>query len=237
MSCQTGTCDKTASCEEGCLRLHYFNGRGLAELTRFILHFAKKNFEDVRYTKEEWEALKAKCTADCKSTEACMFPTGKMPVLEIKKDGKSHYLSQSLTIARAMAHKFGLTGENPIEGARCDEIVDSVKELMNLTALAKYEEDATRKEQIKTRLREQEYPRVLGFLERRLHANGGKHMVGSKWTWADFAVGMFIDGMINHGADESKIVEKLPGLSALAKSVDAIPEIAAWIAKRPVTEF
>jgi len=62
-------------------------------------------------------------------------------------------------------------------------------------------------------------------------------MVGSKWTWADFAVGMFIDGMINHGADESKIVEKLPGLSALAKSVDAIPEIAAWIAKRPVTEF
>jgi len=239
MSCKDGSCDKDKTCEGECLRLHYFNGRGLAELVRFILHFAKKNFEDVRYTKEEWETLKAKCFADCKakSDNVCMFPTGKMPVLEIKKDGKSHYLSQSLTIARAMANKFGLAGENPIEHARCDEIVDSVKELMNMVALAKYEEDAARKEQIKTRLREQEFPRILGFLERRLHANGGKHMVGSKWTWADFAVGMFVDAMLSQGAEEAKIAEKLPGLSALAKSVDAIPEIAAWIAKRPVTEF
>jgi len=238
MSCQTGTCDK-GSCEGECLRLHYFNGRGLAEIVRFILHAAKKNFEDVRYSKEEWEALKAKCTADCKSDVACQFPTGKMPVLEIKKEGKSYYLTQSVTIARAMAHKFGLAGENAIEHARCDEVVDSVKELMNMTALAKYEECADRKEKIKTRLREQEYPRILGFLERRLHANGGKHMVGNKTTWADFAVALFIDAMVKHSNDETeaKIVEKLPGLSALAKSVDAIPEIAAWIAKRPVTEF
>jgi len=232
MSCKDGSCDKN-SCSGECFRLHYFNIRGRAELIRFILHFAKKNFEDVRHTKEEWGALKAKCVADCKSDAACQFPLGQLPVMEFKKDGKSHYLSQSLTIARAMANKFGLAGENPIEHARCDEIVDSINELVSLAVLFMQEPDAERKDKIKTRLREQEYPRILGFLERRLHANGGKHMVGAKWTWADFAVALFVDGMVRRGADEAKIFEKLPGLSALTKSVEAIPEIATWIAKRP----
>ena len=55
-----------------------------------------------------------------------------------------------------------------------------------------------------------------------------------QWTWADFAVSLFVSGLIQK-ADNPDIAAKLPGLAALAKSVEEIPQIAAWIAKRPDT--
>ena len=33
------------------------------------------------------------------------FPTGQVPALEMEKDGKTGFLSQSITIARALARK------------------------------------------------------------------------------------------------------------------------------------
>jgi len=251
MSCNKGedcktTCPTGADCDKDAkIRLHYFNARGRAELVRYILAFAKRDFEDVRYTKEEWATKKAgmtkegcKCTAGCdKPCCCCQFPTGQLPVLEIQKGGKSYYLTQSVTIARSLANKSCLAGENEIERTRCDEVIDCLDDLIKLAVMTFFEQDPERKEKIKNRLRDEEYPRLLGYLERKLKCNGGKHIVGNKWTWADFAIANFIDGMVKRGADEAKVLEKLPGLSGLAKSVNEIPEIAAWIAKRPATEM
>jgi len=213
------------------VKLHYFNARGRAELVRYLLAYNKIAWEDVRYTKEEWQAKKA-------SDGSCPnFPTGQLPVLEINKDGKTYYGTQSLSLARKIARKHNLVGKGEFEEYRCDEVVDALSDLINYAVLAYLEQDAERKEKIKTRLRNEEYPRILGFLEKRLKENGGKHIVGDSWTWADFAVALFIDGLVKRGVDEAKIVEKLPTLSALNNSVNAIPEIAAWIAKRPATEM
>ena len=65
-----------------------------------------------------------------------------------------------------------------MEAARCDEIIDCLDDLISLTVLEWKEEDPARKEKLKDRLKNQEFPRVLGFLERKLQENGGKHMVG-----------------------------------------------------------
>lgn len=40
-------------------KLHYFNFRGRAELARLILKQAGVEFEDVRFERTEWPALKA----------------------------------------------------------------------------------------------------------------------------------------------------------------------------------
>ena len=39
--------------------LHYFNFRGRGELARLILNQAGVEFEDVRFERAEWPALKA----------------------------------------------------------------------------------------------------------------------------------------------------------------------------------
>lgn len=35
--------------------VHYFNERGLGEAIRTILAYGGEDFEDIRYTDEEWE--------------------------------------------------------------------------------------------------------------------------------------------------------------------------------------
>lgn len=40
-------------------KLHYFNLRGRAELARLILNQAGVEFEDIRFERSEWPALKA----------------------------------------------------------------------------------------------------------------------------------------------------------------------------------
>lgn len=44
-------------------KIHYFNLKGRAELARLILSQAGVEFEDVRFERSEWPALKAsKCS-------------------------------------------------------------------------------------------------------------------------------------------------------------------------------
>lgn len=39
-------------------KLHYFNFRGLGELSRLILHYAQVPFEDIRIDRSDWPELK-----------------------------------------------------------------------------------------------------------------------------------------------------------------------------------
>ncbi|PIO58089.1 glutathione S-transferase protein [Teladorsagia circumcincta] len=78
-------------------KLKYFDGRGLAEIVRQVLVVGGCDFEDVRYSFEEFPKHKEE------------LPFGQVPVLEF--DGKQ--LAQSHTIARYLARKFGyLVGDS-----------------------------------------------------------------------------------------------------------------------------
>ena len=72
-----------------------------------------------------------------------------------------------------------LNGRDCIEAARGDEIVDSLNDLLNLAVLGFLEQDINRREMIKNRLKNEESPRILGFIESQLIKNGGKHIVGN----------------------------------------------------------
>lgn len=54
-------------------------------------------------------------------------------------------------------------------------------------------------------------------------------------TWADLAF-LAVYGWIKLSGNES-LIDKHSKLKALKDRVEAVPKIAAWIAKRPVTDF
>lgn len=54
-------------------------------------------------------------------------------------------------------------------------------------------------------------------------------------TWADLAY-LAVSGWIKLTGNES-LLDKHSKLKALKDRVEAVPKIAAWIAKRPVTDF
>ena len=51
--------------------LHYFDGRGRAEIIRLIFVYAGQKFRDIRHSFEEWPKLKSE------------MPLGQVPVLGI----------------------------------------------------------------------------------------------------------------------------------------------------------
>merc|ERR1739844_802286 len=88
----------------------YFGARGRGELSRFILAYAGRDFEDNRIQFSEWPALKPKT------------PCGGLPLLNV--DGT--IIAQSVAIARYLARECKLDGKSSLEKAQADMIVDCV---------------------------------------------------------------------------------------------------------------
>merc|ERR1719283_282225 len=111
------------------IKLTYFNLRGRAELARLILAQADAQYEDCRIEQEEWPAMKK------------TLPMEQLPVLEV--DGIT--IGQSITIARFLAKRYGLDGNNEIASAEADQTVDAVVDLMNNFAPIMREKDESKK--------------------------------------------------------------------------------------------
>lgn len=84
---------------------------------------------------------------------------------------------------------------------------------------------------------EEQLPAFLTNLDKILKSNkgGDGFFVGDGLTWADLAF-LSIAGWIKMSGGEA-VAEKHPKLKALKARVEALPKIAAWIAKRPVTDL
>ena len=89
-------------------KLYYFESRGFAELSRLIFAAAGQKYEDVRFPKEKWPEWKPKA------------PFGQAPYLEVIDGSDISTYSQSRSIARYLAKKFGLAGKNDEETAIID---------------------------------------------------------------------------------------------------------------------
>jgi glutathione S-transferase len=69
-------------------KLYYFNGRGRAELIRYIFAAADQAYEDVRFEREQWPNYKAQS------------PTGQAPFIEVQDGSETFALAQSVAIGK-----------------------------------------------------------------------------------------------------------------------------------------
>ena len=201
---------------------HYFNGRGRAEVSRLIFAAAGQQFTDVRIEKEQWPAFKPKA------------PTGQVPYLEVRENGKTLTLSQSVSIARFLARRFNLAGQGEYEQALVDMYADQVSDLINELVKAHFESDESRKEQLNAKVQSETLPNSLRLFEQRLAQTGTGYLVGNGLTYADLHLFATLEWL---GDKRDQVLAHFPLVQKLDKTIRAHERIAAWIASRPATQM
>merc|ERR1711892_145214 len=199
------------------IKLTYFNLKGRAELARLILAQAGVDYEDCRIQGEEWAELKK------------TFPLGQLPVLEM--EGQT--LGQSMTIARYLARRFGLAGQNDLDAAEADQAVDAVTDLVNDPGSVMREKDEPKKAEMMTKIKSERLPNWLKMMEALLNSKGGDHFAGKQLTWADIAVYYVLCSWILGERNFSQC----PKLKKLVKTVKNLPNIKKWIETMPETPY
>lgn len=197
-------------------KLYYFNTRGRAEIARLILAAAGQTFEDVRYSKDEWELHKSE------------MPLGQLPVLEI--DGFK--LPQSLTIARFLANRFKLAGKDNFEQAQADAIIDTMADTTEKFIPIMFEQDQEKKKKLEENFYNIELPKLLDHLDilMKSFGNGGPYFVGNSLTWADL---MFYNVSQSMLLRDANILYKYPSLKLNREQVEANPNVANYLKSRP----
>jgi len=198
------------------IKLTYFNARGRAEPARLILAQAGIEYEDIRIEREEWAALKPK------------IPMGQLPCMEV--EGKT--ICQSMAIARYCASRYGLAGNNALEAALADQAVDAISDITTELFKAMFERDEEKKGEMAKVLKEEKLPAWLTMMEAVLQKQGGKHFTGSSLSWADILVFHMVSSLKDRWSPD---LSSHPCLSSLVTMVGSLPNIKAWIQKRPVT--
>ena len=200
-------------------KVYYTNHRGRAELIRWIFKQAGVNFEDVRFTKEEWLAFKPRS------------PYGVLPLLEV--DGKLY--GGTLPIARYVAEQHGVAGSNALENFELAGIYDTTHDLETKLVPCFEEKDEEKKAQYKKDLEEKHLPKYFGIFEKLITDNSANGWVfGKNVTYVDFRVVQMID-FLGYFC-QPNFLEAYPGITKLKTAVESLPNIAKWIQERPKTE-
>ncbi|XP_048740132.1 probable glutathione S-transferase 9 [Ostrea edulis] len=200
-----------------CYKLHYFAVRGRGELIRMLFILAKVDFQDIRVNEggvDEWEEYRHGT------------PTGELPFLEV--DGKQ--LTQSLTIARYLARKFGLAGDTNWEQALVEQIVDTCDDLRAENAKIIHERDESKLKYLKSKMTEEVLPKFQNRLTRFLQQHGDRYFVGSKITLADLAVHEVFTTFLQN---DPSILDEHNSLTEHRRLVEQHPNLREYILNRP----
>jgi len=200
-------------------KLIYFNFAALAEPIRWQFKVSKTSFEEERINVEEWPQHKAR------------FPLGQMPILI--EDGKE--LTQSASISRYLAKKFGQVTGNEFLDYRVDQVIDIVNDGRLQWRLSIAEKDPKKKEEIKKNLVENVCPKVLKQLADIVSETDGDFIAGDKLTFGDFWLAHWLQ--LWTSTVTPTLLDDYPVLIRLKKAVEAIPEIKTWLEERPKTAF
>jgi len=200
-------------------KLYYFAGRGRAELVRYVLAEAAVDYDDVRL--DDIKSLK----------ENGSLPFGQVPMCQV--DGVN--LAQTNAIARYFAAQKGLMGSSPIEAAIIDSVVLAVDDVRSGFYASHRGVPEAEQKAAKEKWGKEKLPGWLAHFENLLKANKGGQgfIIGSKVSLADIIV-LYLYDFLN---DYPEATKNAPLLSGLVKRVAALPRIAAWIAKRPQTQW
>ncbi|CAF3402223.1 unnamed protein product [Rotaria socialis] len=201
-------------------KLYYFNSRGRAEVSRLIFAAAGQKYEDIRYNQDEWPSHKTE------------MPLGQMPVLEFN----SAKLPQSKSIARFLAKQFHLAGRDNLEQAKVDAVIDTIDDLIPKLISIFFEQDETKKEELRKKYFDEELPKHFQNLDVLLKefGNSGLFFVGNHLTWADL---YFYDLSETLLGMNGNCLDIYPRLKQNREEVEKQPKISEYLNNRPKTPF
>jgi len=224
-------------------KLSYFNGRGLAEVSRLLFAISGTDYEDHRFKdipQPDGQNLRPEFN-NMKEN----YPFGQVPVLQVggkANGGDGIILSQSRAIERYLARKFGLLGANEIEAQLIDSVGETIRDARD--AYYKVREKPEEKEKFfATTL-----PNSFKFLNRfaithgagsstrNFPANTTSTFVGSKITLADVLFFNFLNNFDDQTA-VSNALASFPALRNIREAVGNHPGVKKWVATRPVTPW
>lgn len=183
-------------------KLYYFEGAGRAEMIRMLLKYLKIEFEDIRYKKEEWPAVKA----------TGKFELGQLPALECETCGSIAY--QSEAIMQKLGEMYGLLPKCSEEFYNVLWWCNTAKDVMENCWKTFMPVPEEKKKEMINNLVEKLSVNFFSAMETRLKANGGENLVGKETTIAEFyLIGMYRACLLNDAFKDVKaVMEKYPTL-------------------------
>nr|XP_039261784.1 hematopoietic prostaglandin D synthase-like isoform X2 [Styela clava] len=197
-------------------KLHYFDARGRAEVIRLIFAYKGVEYEDKRY---KWEDFASK---EIKES----MPLEQMPALEL--DGVRY--GQSGAIARYLAREYGLTPECTMEQFFVDMFCGCLDDLGDKWVKAQGDEKKLQE------YKDETIPSMLAKIEKIVDQEDTfkTGFFGTKISLADLTLVAYGYFALEQNKEAFK---NAPKLFKLYESISKIPEIAAWVKKRPKTEY
>ena len=159
---------------------------------------------------------------------------GRLPILEV--DGVR--IAQSKTIERFVAKQLGLMGSSPIEEALVDAVCEHQRDVREAYGVVDALPKAGKAEKYKQWF-DNDFPALLAKVEAALPKGPGPWLVGAQLTLADVAwFGFLLDYLDGGGwaGEKEAVASALPAVPRIKAAVDAVqatPEVAAYLAKRP----
>ncbi|CAJ0581374.1 unnamed protein product, partial [Mesorhabditis spiculigera] len=202
-------------------KLHYFGLYARGEPIRQVFALAGQEFEDTRYSMEEWPQHKAD------------MPFGQLPVLEV--DGE--LLPQSMAILRFVGRRFGYAGKTDVEQAQVDAIADQFQDYFNefkayfVVAVGFAPGD---KEQLFNSVMIPARNKMFQMLSQILRSNGTGFLVGDSVTYADLLLSIHVAGM--DGLTPG-FANDYPRLLEHRQRVESIPALKHYLETRPFAPF
>jgi glutathione S-transferase len=216
------------------MKLTYFNGRGLAETSRFLLAVAGVQYEDFRYplTVLDWSTFKmVREEFDQDKAQGKLSRSmNKLPTLEV--DG--NLIFQSKAIERYLANRFGLMGSDPFEAAFIDSICETIRDLKD--GYQKVKSAGT-----VTTYFSETLPQLLLTLNNIIKSNHlyntDLFVIGDKLSLADIVVFQFLTDYFDNKEDVARAYENCEVLSKVVANVGELDTVKKWLATRPQTPF
>jgi glutathione S-transferase len=212
-------------------KLSYFNGRALAETSRYLFALAGVEYEDFRYPPTVNDIPSPAFVAVKDS-----LPFGQLPTLQVGGPN-GIVLSQSKAIERYLARQFGFMGCNEIQTQLIDSIGEAIQDLRNTyNNKVRDNPNVAEKEKFFTNT----LVTTLRYINRLAdqHSTSAERntLIGNSITLADAQLYHYLS-VFDDQAAISKAVDNFPIVKASRQNFGNHPAIQAWIAKRPVTSW